>query len=93
MFLYHLVNINLSFVHVFMVFNATFNNISVTSWQSVLLVEEYLVKTTNLSQVTDKLYLSFGYKTLSNMKYGTHTSQSFNQNAIHIGCSVLIGRF
>jgi hypothetical protein len=35
-----------------MVFNATFNNISVTSWRSVLLVE----KTTDLSQVTDKLY-------------------------------------
>ena len=32
----------------FMVFNATFNNISVISWQSVLLVE----KTTNLPQVT-----------------------------------------
>ena len=31
-----------------MVFNATFNNISVISWQSVLLVE----KTTDLSQVT-----------------------------------------
>ena len=35
-----------------MVFNATFNNISVVSSQSVLLVEE----TTDLSQVTDKLY-------------------------------------
>ena len=35
----------------FMVFNATFNNISVISWRSVLLVEE----TTDLSQVTDKL--------------------------------------
>jgi hypothetical protein len=35
-----------------MVFNAPFNNISVISWQSVLLVE----KTTDLSQVTDKLY-------------------------------------
>jgi len=34
------------------VFNATFNNISVISWWSVLLVEE---KTTNLPQVTDKL--------------------------------------
>jgi len=34
------------------VFNATFNNISVISWRSVLLVEE----TTDLSQVTDKLY-------------------------------------
>ena len=34
-----------------MVFNATFNNISVISWWSVLLVE----KTTDLLQVTDKL--------------------------------------
>ena len=42
----------------FMVFNVTFNNISVKSWQSVLLVEETggPEKTTNLSQVTDKLY-------------------------------------
>jgi len=41
-----------------MVFNATFNNISVITWQSVLLVEktEYPEKTTDLSQVTDKLY-------------------------------------
>ena len=35
-----------------MVFYATFNNISVISLRSVLLVEE----TTDLSQVTDKLY-------------------------------------
>jgi hypothetical protein len=35
-----------------MVFNVTFNNISVTSWRSALLVKE----TTDLSQVTDKLY-------------------------------------
>jgi len=34
-----------------MVFNVTFNNISVISWKSVLLVEE----TTELPQVTDKL--------------------------------------
>ena len=34
-----------------MVFDATFNNISVT-WRSALLVEE----TTDLSQFTDKLY-------------------------------------
>ena len=43
-----------------MVFNATFNNISVISWQSVLLVEEigveYPEKATDLKQVTDKLY-------------------------------------
>ena len=35
-----------------LVFNATFNNISVITWWSVLLVE----KTTDLPQVTDKLY-------------------------------------
>ena len=41
-----------------MVFNTTFNNISVILWQSVLLVEqpECPEKTTNLPQVTDKLY-------------------------------------
>ena len=41
-----------------MVFNATFNNISVILWWSVLLVEEteYPKKTTDLLQVTDKLY-------------------------------------
>ena len=33
-------------------FSATFNNISVISWLSVLLVE----KTTDMSHVTDKLY-------------------------------------
>ena len=40
-----------------MVFNATFNNISVISWQSVLLVEETKSTQRNpLPQVTDKLY-------------------------------------
>jgi len=39
----------------FMVFNATFNNISVISWRLVLLVE-YPEKTTDLTEVTDKLY-------------------------------------
>jgi hypothetical protein len=41
-----------------MVFNPTFNNISVISWRSVLLLEETGVpgETTDLSQVTDKLY-------------------------------------
>jgi hypothetical protein len=40
------------------VFNATFNNILVSSWQSVLFVEETGAprETTDLSQVTDKLY-------------------------------------
>jgi hypothetical protein len=41
-----------------MVFNATFNNLSVISWRSVLLVEETGVprKTTDLSQVIGKVY-------------------------------------
>ena len=41
-----------------MVSNTTFNNISVISLRSVLLVKEtgYPEKTTDLSQVTDKLY-------------------------------------
>ena len=39
-----------------MVFNATFNNISVILWRSVLLVEETKVPGENLLQVTDKLF-------------------------------------
>jgi len=48
----------------FMMFNATFNNISVISWWSVVLVEEpeYPEKTTGLSQVTDKLYQIMFYR-------------------------------
>ena len=40
----------------FMVFSATFNNISVTSWWWILLVEETRVPGENHWQVTDKLY-------------------------------------
>jgi hypothetical protein len=42
----------------FMVFNATFNNISAISWLSVLLVEKlvYPEKTTDLLQFTDKRF-------------------------------------
>ena len=41
-----------------MVFNATFNNISVITWWSVLFLGklEYPEKTTDQSQVTDKFY-------------------------------------
>jgi hypothetical protein len=41
-----------------MVFNATLNTISVILWQAVLLVIklEYPERTTDLPQVTDKLY-------------------------------------
>jgi hypothetical protein len=47
-----------------MVFNATFNNISVISWQSVLLVEETRVlwKTTDLSQIVGKLHHKMLYR-------------------------------
>jgi hypothetical protein len=39
-----------------MLYNATFQNSSAILWRSVLLMEEYSEKTTNLPQVTDKLY-------------------------------------
>ena len=43
----------------FMIFNATFNNISIISWRSVLLEEKTRVPVENhrpVSKVTDKLY-------------------------------------
>jgi len=45
----------------FMVFNATFNNISVILWLSVLVVAETGVPGENLSQVTDKLNVLKSY--------------------------------
>ena len=46
------------------VFNATFNNISVTSWRLVSLLEDIGVpsETTDLSHVTYKLYLVIFYR-------------------------------
>jgi hypothetical protein len=44
----------------FMVLSASFNNISVMSWRSVLL--EYPKKITNLSRVIDKLYYIMLYR-------------------------------
>ena len=41
-----------------MMFNTTFNNISVISWRSVLLLEE----TVDLQQVTDKLFRIMLYR-------------------------------
>ena len=48
---------NVSSLVWFMVFNATFNNISAISWQSVLLVEETGVPGENHRPVTDKHHI------------------------------------
>ena len=47
-----------------MVFNTTFNNISVKSWRSVFLVEETQVPGENHRQVTDKHYHIMLYRVL-----------------------------
>jgi hypothetical protein len=55
-----------------MVFNATFNNLSVISWRSVLLVEELGVpgKTTDLSQVIGtNAIIAFGRSATNNKSY------------------------
>ena len=46
----------------FMVFNATFNDISARSWLSVLLVEDTGVPGENHRPVTDKLYQIMLYR-------------------------------
>jgi hypothetical protein len=55
----HLYHLKLTFNFCSDFFSATFNNISVVTWWSILLEEEtleYPEKTTDLSQVTVKLY-------------------------------------
>jgi hypothetical protein len=49
------IDINSNAVYWFMVFNATFNNTSVISWRSVLLVEETGVLGKNHRPVTNSI--------------------------------------
>ena len=68
-----------------MVFNATFNNISVISWRSVLLVEETEVteKTTDLSQIlfnrTNIIYIYiYNHFSFTKIKYIMYNVQDFS---------------
>ena len=81
---------NLYFLFVFMLFNVTFNNISVISWWSVLLVEETGVPGENFlpvtSEVTYKLYNIMLYTSpcsrfeLTSVVIGTDCTSSFESN-------------
>jgi hypothetical protein len=57
-------------------FNAIFNNISVISWRSVLLVQEYPEKITDLPQVTVVIVVAIMY--YGNLKYIWGLSWSYS---------------
>ena len=56
----------------FMVFNATFNNISVISWWSVLLVEETEVSGENQRQVTTHRHAQYSNSRICSCKPNYH---------------------
>ena len=55
-----------------MMFNATFNNISVISWRKVLLVDEI----TDLPQITDKFYSIMLYREPTNGGFVPHSGET-----------------
>ena len=68
----------------FMVFNATFKNISVISWWLVLLVEETEVP--DLLQVTDELYHIMLYQVHLAMNGVRTRNFTGDMHRLHISC-------
>ena len=74
------------FFHWVMVFNATFNNISVISWQSVLLMEETWVCGDNhgSEEVTNKFYPVKNLKDNRERKHWTGSLPTKSHRLIHL---------